>query len=106
MTPHRRGDPDHNLHERPGKPLKATIHSRRVAQDGNPCLAWNAGIAVAREDAKEIMFVKKPTNWHKRIDGTIAAIIAPQRLMNLGALVEPSPCETGKPFMVKDQTWL
>ncbi|NUN51831.1 MAG: terminase large subunit [Planctomycetaceae bacterium] len=48
----------------PAKLLKALIHSRRVAQDGNPCLAWNAGNAVAREDAKENIFVKKPTNKH------------------------------------------
>lgn len=59
----------------PMKTLDALIASKRIVQDGDPCMDWMMGNVVAKEDKKENVFPNKARAENK-IDGPVALMMA------------------------------
>lgn len=59
----------------PMKETDALIRAGRIRHDGNPCMVWQMGNVVAKEDAKENVYPRK-LRKEKKIDGPLAQIIA------------------------------
>jgi phage terminase large subunit-like protein len=64
-----------NLSE-PTKDLDALMRSGRIAQDGNPVLAWAIASVIGRYDEKGNVFPKKEKNSDNKIDAAMSTILA------------------------------
>ncbi len=60
---------------------EALIRARRIRFLGNPILVWNFANCEVQSDRFRNIWVEKPTNTTKRIDGAVAAVMALSLLM-------------------------
>ncbi|WP_319528977.1 terminase TerL endonuclease subunit [uncultured Cohaesibacter sp.] len=63
-----------NLSE-PMKWVEALLKAGRLHHDGNPVLTWMVSNVIAKPDANDNVFPRKPSN-EKKIDGAVALIMA------------------------------
>ena len=64
----------------PMKEVEALIRAGKIANDGDPCFAWQIGNVVGKEDAKDNVYPRKERAENK-IDGPVALIMAMGRFM-------------------------
>lgn len=74
------------------KLFEALVKSKRARHNGHPILAWNVANGERQQDRFENIWVEKPLDQTKRIDGLMACVIALDRLMQLP---EPAAPWTG-----------
>src|SRR5205085_370038 len=65
------------------KLFEALVKSKRARHNGHPILAWNVANGERKVDRFENIWVEKPQDQTKRIDGLVACVIALSRLMQL-----------------------
>lgn len=69
--------------------LEAAIAAKRFHHDGNPILTWMISNVVAKPDANDNVFPRKPNN-SKKIDGAIALLMGINRAMFLAGEADPN----------------
>jgi phage terminase large subunit-like protein len=61
--------------------FEALVRARRIRHLGNPIFMWNVANCEVQSDRFRNIWVEKPTNTTKRIDGAVAAVMALSLLM-------------------------
>lgn len=61
--------------------FEALVRARRIRHLGNPIFMWNVSNCEVQSDRFRNIWVEKPTNTTKRIDGAVAAVMALSLLM-------------------------
>lgn len=61
--------------------FEALVRARRIRHLGNPIFMWNVSNCEVQSDRFRNIWVEKPTNSTKRIDGAVAAVMALSLLM-------------------------